>query len=167
MKLSDRIALLSTGAKVPLVGAAGILGLLDRLLDGTPEQRSLVIRLRQACLTDEPPAAADAAAFIDHGFAKDHGSIDPVAREVVLAAVHGTGTSIQVVSPFVNLWDQTLAELIVSHAKVRGALEQNEAEQVLAEADALAGGSAQGRSWLTDILMRRPPNGGVPPPGAN
>lgn len=167
----DRLALLSTGARVPLLAAAVILGQLDRLLDGTPEDRALVVKLRQACLTDSPPTQPDRASLVGLDFATDDGVIDAEVKEVVKACLRGAGMGVRMTSPFVSPWDQTLSNLVLSHLSVRGALAEAEADAVIAEADAIAGSGSHRSpgpepSWLARVLKRRG-DGGLPSPGAN
>lgn len=166
--------LLATGVTVPRIHAAAILFLLGKILAGSPEDRSLVICLRGACVTDESIPAKELATLVDCGLAEPDGTISPTVRDVVRAAIRGERSDLHLVSPYVTEWDRVLCDLINSRETVRAALPTERAESLIA-------GTIEGilgilsdepparpqQSWVDNLLKRRPPGSGFSPPSRN
>lgn len=157
--------LLATGVRLPLDEVAATLLLLGRLLADPDGDRELVLRLREACLTDHPIPEGVRARLAAEGFLSEDGAVVPFVREVVKAAVRGEGRDLHLVSPFVRPWDRTRSDLIVARETVRAALPPHEAAQLLGGTPG-AGDPASG-SWIERTFRRRFRDGNPPPPSLN
>ena len=121
-RLRDKIVLLGTGARSPLFEVASALSLLDVMLAGRPEERECVFALRTTCLTGATLPERIAGPLIEDGVLRSDGTVDPVVREVVLAALRGEGEGLFVVSPFTDPLDRAVSDLIISQMKVEALL---------------------------------------------
>ncbi len=158
----DRPVLLSTGTRWPIGAVAGCLGLLGSFLE-EPETRPLVTNLRQLCFGLEI-APERLSELSQAGLLRVNGTLDPLMRDVVLAAVRGTGNNLYLDPPFTEPLDRTIAELVLARDHIQASLPREMAEVVLGY-DPLHEGAEQiqrsGR-WA-DRLTDRNPAGGTPP----
>lgn len=164
---------LSTGVRAPLVIVAGTIFLLERLLDGPPRDRELVVQLRKACLTDGRFSAEFQQEMTDNGLASADGTVEPVVREVVRAAIRGEGNDLHLASPFTTAWDRAVSNLLISLDSVRAILPAEQANALIQAStnpmrhQTEPGTSDRPRSWLDYVKKRYHPDTGLPPPSSN
>jgi hypothetical protein len=161
MDLDNHSALLASGARVSLVSASVVLLLLDRMLNGTMATRNLVIRLREACLTENVIPEAILSKLTEEGFATSNGEINPLVKEIVRTAVRGEGSDLHLVTPFVSPWDRALSDFVISREKIRGGLPPEQAEPLIAAR--LLPPEKPGISWLDYIRKRHGTDPEMPP----
>lgn len=121
---------LANGGRALLNEVAGTLILIDHLLDSNSEDRDLVLDLRAACLSGKPVASPSAVGLAKFSVLDDDGTVVPVVRDVVLAAVRGEGRALFTVSPFTTTADRVVADLVASRLKALAILPPDQLEVI-------------------------------------
>jgi len=152
-----RDILLSSGDRHPLMAVAGCLGLLaSHLEDKNPESRRLVYDLRQLCLGFDI-SKEQREKLREHDLVTADGSLEPVMKDAVLAAVRGEGHGLYLVSPFTEVLDRSLVQFLDAKDRIESFLPREEAERLLAS-DPLAALPTALKLWAS-----RAATGGHPP----
>jgi hypothetical protein len=160
--ISNRVAVLTTGARVLLQSVAVILMSLETLNAGTPEERVALLALRKACLADKSTIPTSASTLLrGAGLIEGDQLIPPAVRQVVLAAVQGEGDGIHIASPYTDLLDRAISDLTTSLAKVEAVLPLEQLATLLQD---MPGGV---ESWVQRIKRANGSGTGFPPPSSN
>ena len=154
---------LSSGAKMPFWAAQTSFARVCSLQQVHPE---LLQALHDFCLgqlDDDVRDDAITALRLDN-LIDSESQINPHLRNVVLAAVHGHGNGLQIVSPFVTAVDQALHNLIDAQVILRSHFPQETADQLIIESisDPLVNLSSTVKH-AAKILKRRPAKDDIEP----
>jgi len=161
-EISNQIVVLCTGARVPLLSVAAILMSLETLNTGTPSERAALVALRKTSLKDQsitPDASSDL--LVEAGLIDADYSIPEAVRQVVLASIRGEADGIYLGSPYTDLLDRAISDLIISLAKVGAVLPPEQLATILRTS------KVEGESWVQKAKRGNGDGCAVPQPSPN